>query len=890
MLTLEQLEDRTVPTLLGNQLFPADNPWNQNVSAAPVASNSTAVMNNLTALFGDGRLHPDFGQDTGTGSLYGIPYNVVHGNTQPLVHVVIDAYASESDLQNAPVPINAVLEGDLQSGPQAGLGNRGDSHLIVYDVDHNVAYEFFQASRPSENADGQWHADQESVWNLSTDSFRTIGWTSADAAGLPILPGLVRPDEGLPVSQGGQGVINHAIRFTLTNQLVLSQFIYPASHSADPNNTNTLVQPPMGTRFRLKAGIDISALNPESRIVAQAMKDYGLILADNGSNFFFSGASYSVDARNNVALTWNDADIQDTAHGLKSLTYSDFEVVDLTPAVTGLSASSGAAGATVTVTGRNFAGSAGHIQVLFGSTPATNVTVVDDSHLTATVPAGTGTVDVRVQSGINAPGNPGNIKNPIFGYGTSVVTPIDQFTYGSSPWLFVGGTWTQSGGALSETSTAPADVRKAEMLGQILPATVEVDARVRVDSWAGGDYARAGVGLDTDPVTGEGYNLVFHNTTGAAGVVQFLDDHVRWGNAYTFAWTVGTWYDFKLRTDRGTLYGKVWQDGTPEPADWQFSQSGWTDRSAGNLALNGGAGGVGDSTVSFDSVTIVRPQSSPTGLTATAASSSQINLSWNGPAGATGYKVQRSPDGAGNWVQIGTGPGTNYSDTGLSASTTYYYRVSATGAGGDSVFSAVAQATTQGSSSVLFNDDFSGPTLNAAWQFVGGTWSKGTGVLSQTATTNGDPRKAIVTGQTFPANVEVDAKVRVDRWAGGDYARAGVGLYTDPTTGLGYNLVFHNTTGGAGTVQFLDDHVAWGNAYSFNWSAGVWYDFKLAIIQGVLYGKVWQDGTAEPTTWQFSQSGWTDRTGGDPSLNGGDTLAGNGSSTASFTNVVVKPA
>jgi hypothetical protein len=283
------LEDRALPTLLGNSLFPADNAWNQKITNAPVAANSTAILNNITATYGDGRLHPDFGQDYRTGTdLYGIPYNVVHGNTQPKVHVVI-AYAGESDLEDAPIPTGAVLEGDFQNGPRAGVDARGDSHLLVYDADNNVTYEFYRASRPGENADGQWHADQETVWDMKTNQTRTLGWTSADAAGLAILPGLVRPDEALPVSQGGQGVINHAIRFTLQNSLILNQFIYPASHTANPGNNNPAVQPPMGARFRLKAGVDISQLNPESRVIAQAMKDYGLILADNGSNFFFSG-------------------------------------------------------------------------------------------------------------------------------------------------------------------------------------------------------------------------------------------------------------------------------------------------------------------------------------------------------------------------------------------------------------------------------------------------------------------------------------------------------------------------------------------------------------------------------------------------------------------------
>jgi hypothetical protein len=161
------------------------------------------------------------------------------------------------------------------------------------------------------------------------------------------------------------------------------------------------------------------------------MQDYGLIVADNGSNFFATGASYSVDANNDLALTWNDSDIQDSVHGLKSLTFSDFEVVDLTPIVTGLSVSTGSAGSTITVTGANFSGAAGQLRVLFGSNAATNVTVIDDSHVTAVVPAGTGTVDVRVQSGITSPDTE-NVNNPVFGYGTSAVTTADRFTYGGT--------------------------------------------------------------------------------------------------------------------------------------------------------------------------------------------------------------------------------------------------------------------------------------------------------------------------------------------------------------------------------------------------------------------------------------------------------------------------
>jgi hypothetical protein len=468
-LGVEKLEDRSLLALLGQELFPADNAWNQNIASAPVASNSAAIINNILTNYGDGRLHPDFGQDSNTsGDLYGIPYNVVHGNSTAKTTVVIDAYADESDLTPVPIPTNVVIEGDFQNGPKVGVDNRGDSHLIIFDVDNNVAYEFYRASRPSENADGKWHADQETVWDMKTNTQRTIGYTSVDAAGLSVLAGLVRPDEGLPVSQGGQGVIDHAIRFTLQNSVILDQFIYPASHTANPGNTNATILPPMGVRFRLKSNVDISQLNPQAKIIAQAMKDYGMIVADNGSNFFFSGASASVNASNQQWLTWDDNDIQDSTHGLKSLHFSNFEVVDLTPQVTDLSVHTGSAGTSVTVIGQNFSGAAGHLQVLFGNTPATSITIVDDSHVLATAPAGSGTIDVRVQSGITTPANPDNIKNTIFGYGISATLAADRFTYGGAT----------SGAAAGNVTSAKAN--GAYTAGTTVDVTVDFSAAVTV--------------------------------------------------------------------------------------------------------------------------------------------------------------------------------------------------------------------------------------------------------------------------------------------------------------------------------------------------------------------------------------------------------------------------
>ena len=345
------------------------------------------------------------------------------------------------------MPANPVIEGDYQNGPNMngpgyGQNQRGDSHLIVWDEDNNIAYEFYEASRPNDPetfngtaTGGNWHAAQETVWNMNTNSFRTLGDTSADAAGLSILALLARPDEGLPVSQGGQGAIDHALRFTLPGGDVNPQYVYPASHQVDESQSGTSL--PFGARLRLENTPAVNALiiamGPEAQIIAHAMQQYGLVLADIGSAMYVTGASASENASNQISLTWNMNDVL----GLHALTAGDFQVVNLTPQVTGLSAGSGSAGNTVNITGQNFSGAAGHLSVFFGKTPASSVTFVDDSHITAVVPNGTGTVNVTVQSGVsevdNYSDNPNaNVNAPIFGYGTSPITSADQFTYAAT--------------------------------------------------------------------------------------------------------------------------------------------------------------------------------------------------------------------------------------------------------------------------------------------------------------------------------------------------------------------------------------------------------------------------------------------------------------------------
>jgi hypothetical protein len=385
LLCAEILEERALLTLQGNQLFPADNPWNEKITNAPVAANSATLVASIGAA---SPLHPDFGT-VYNGALIGIPYNIVP-RTQAKINVVIDAYASESDLVPVPIPPGAVIEGD----PLAPAQNTGDRHLIVYDKDNHIAYELFNVHRPAEEpADNQWHADSEAVWDMSKDSFRTPGFTSADAAGLPILPGLVRPDEVLD-----QGVINHALRFTVPRSD--SAYVFPASHAAGVNNS---ALPRMGERFRLKQSFDISGFSATNRVILQALKDYGMIVADNGSSWFLSGEP---------STRWSDDDL----HALTTVVGSAFEAVNLSPLVSGLDQTSGSSGGgtAVTIHGQDFSGAAGQLQVFFGATAASNVSIISDTVLIATSPAHSpGTIDVAVQTP----------------YGTAATSTSDQFTF-----------------------------------------------------------------------------------------------------------------------------------------------------------------------------------------------------------------------------------------------------------------------------------------------------------------------------------------------------------------------------------------------------------------------------------------------------------------------------
>jgi len=263
--------------------FPSTNVWNKRIDALPVRTDSKTLM---TTMGLTRTLHPDFGTYAG----YGIPFNLVTSTTPR--STVSFTWPAESDRVGYPIPANPKIEG-------AGAG--GDRHLLMIDKTACRLWELYAA----DHSTGRWRAGSGATWSLTSNALRPDGWTSADAAGLPIYPGLVRYDEV------AQGAILHALRFTVPK--TRTGHIYPARHDAGSGSANSL--PPMGLRLRLKASVNISSFPPESRVILTALKRYGMILADNGSGYYISGAS---DSR------FSDDDL----HALGRITGSMLEAVN----------------------------------------------------------------------------------------------------------------------------------------------------------------------------------------------------------------------------------------------------------------------------------------------------------------------------------------------------------------------------------------------------------------------------------------------------------------------------------------------------------------------------------------------------------------------------------
>lgn len=279
-------------SLHGRRPFTGDSAWNQPIDRAPVDADSDKLIASIGRQRG---LHPDFGANW-NGRPFGIPYIVVAGIT-PKVPITFTAYGNESDPGPYPIPSNAPIEGG------ANAPENSDRHILVVDRDHWKLYELYHAF-----LDGKgFKADSGAVFDLARkcEGQRPSGWTSADAAGLPIFPGLVRYDEVVE-----KKAVLHAVRFTCRH--TRRAYVSPASHFA--SRSNDLSLPPMGMRVRLKAGFDISGFPPSARVILQALKTYGMILADNGGDWFISGAP---DAR------WNDEEL----NALKRVAGDNFEAV-----------------------------------------------------------------------------------------------------------------------------------------------------------------------------------------------------------------------------------------------------------------------------------------------------------------------------------------------------------------------------------------------------------------------------------------------------------------------------------------------------------------------------------------------------------------------------------
>jgi len=281
---------RAQPTLAGCPVFPADNIWNTRIDALPVHPRSDDY---IASIGPDANVHPDFGKGEWDGGPIGIPFVVVPAD-QPLVAIEFTAYGDESDPGPYPVPPDAPIEG--------GSNADGDRHVLVLHQGVCRLYELYRAF-PAEG--GGWEADSAAVYDLRSHALRPAGWTSADAAGLPILPGLVRYDEV------ASGAITHALRVTAPE--TQAAYLWPARHFA--SSITDPAYPPMGARFRLRDDVDLSLFSPAARVIIVAMQRYGLILADNGLSWYITGAPDE---------NWDN----DILHELDRLHGSDFVAVD----------------------------------------------------------------------------------------------------------------------------------------------------------------------------------------------------------------------------------------------------------------------------------------------------------------------------------------------------------------------------------------------------------------------------------------------------------------------------------------------------------------------------------------------------------------------------------
>lgn len=398
----EPIEAESSPTLGGCPILPADNIWNTPVDTLPLDPNSATYINTIGATL---HVHADFGSGVwppGSTSPIGIPFDIVPFDQLP-VQITSFLYDDESDPGPYPIPANAQIEG--------GPNSNGDRHVLVLRQGECKLYELYRAFP---NGNGTWHADSGAIFGLNSNALRPDTWTSADAAGLPILPGLVRYEEV------AAGEINHAIRFTVPQ--TRKAHIWPARH--DASDLTGSQYPPMGQRFRLRANFDISGYSPHAQVILRALKKYGMILADNGSAWYISGAPHP---------NWDN----DVLHELDDVVGSDFEAVNVSSLM--VDPNSGQVqGFTLSATPTSRAIEAGNV-----ATYQLNLTVGGSFSSTVTL------------STISPPSNlllslsPGSLTPP--GYANLIVT--DTHLTNPQPGLWYSIPVTGTGGNFTRTTT-----------------------------------------------------------------------------------------------------------------------------------------------------------------------------------------------------------------------------------------------------------------------------------------------------------------------------------------------------------------------------------------------------------------------------------------------------
>jgi hypothetical protein len=682
------------PSLAGCPLFPYDNVWNTPVDNMPVDPNSSAYISTIGPATG---LHPDFGSGLWDGGPIGIPYTLVSGS-QPKVPVTFE-YAGESDPGPYPVPANAAIEGGKQSG--------GDRHVLVLDKDNCILYELYSAYP---QPDGSWKAGSGAVFHLGSNTLRPPTWTSADAAGLPILPGLVRYDEV------ASGEINHALRFTVPS--TRNKFIWPARHYA--SDLTAVKYPPMGQRFRLKADYIITGFSPEVQVILRALKRYGMVLADNGSSWYISGAPDP---------GWNN----DILHELNGVPGSAFEAVNESSLM--ITSDSGK--------------SVQAAPSLNPDPPAGAVRLIFIHHSTGE----NWLADSNGGLGISLMNNSYFVSDTNYGWGPG---SIGDTTDIGNWWLWFNGPdrgtylaalYAEGGQncSYSRLGAAPAGPNGIVMFKSCFP-----------NSALQGSPNDPVPPISSNPLRGQDSGSEFHTVANAKGIYIALLDyfHTRQDKLFvvvaapplsdpTYAsnarafnqWLVNEWLkDYPYRNvavfdfynvlttnsggpntnDLGSATGnhhRFWNSAVQHKTDGDNDanpnvleyQSGDDHPSiAGNLKATGEFQGLLNIFYNCwnGSGGCPRIPQAPTGLTAKAISQSKITIAWHDHSGyEAGFKVERKPGAcgdSGSWTRISL-KGENiisHTDTGLSPNSTFSYRVMAYSAGGDSASSNCSSAKT----------------------------------------------------------------------------------------------------------------------------------------------------------------------------------------------------